>query len=85
MPQIVNFAVQEGLIKTIEQAVAAYGLKSLAGSDGEVEILEDVQAMCKGYKDGESLKFTATLKAAMTPESSEPADDFIEAEVVAEE
>lgn len=80
MPQIVNFAIQEGLIKTIEQAVAAYGLKSLAGSDGEVEILEDVQ-----YKDGESLKFTATLKAAMTPESSEPVDDFIEAEVVAEE
>lgn len=88
MPQIVNFAIQEGLVKTIEQAVAAYGLTALSGSDGEVEILEDVQEMCKGYKDGESLKFTATFKAAMeeSEEEDEPADDsVIDAEVVVEE
>jgi hypothetical protein len=52
----------------VEQAVSAYGLKSLPGSDGDVQILEDVKAMSKGYKDGTSLEFTATLNCAMDPE-----------------
>jgi hypothetical protein len=29
--------------------------------------LEDVKEMCKGYKDGTSLEFTATLNCAMDP------------------
>ena len=48
----------------MEATVAAFGLKSLPGSDGEVQILEDVQQMCKGYNAGDSLPFTATLKCA---------------------
>eukprot|EP00547_Thalassionema_nitzschioides_P000020 CAMPEP_0194209144 /NCGR_PEP_ID=MMETSP0156-20130528/7370_1 /TAXON_ID=33649 /ORGANISM="Thalassionema nitzschioides, Strain L26-B" /LENGTH=177 /DNA_ID=CAMNT_0038936253 /DNA_START=233 /DNA_END=766 /DNA_ORIENTATION=- len=68
MPQITGFAIQESLIKTVEQAVAAYALKSLPGSDGQVEILEDVEELCKGYKDGTSLEFTATLNCAFDPE-----------------
>jgi hypothetical protein len=70
MPQISGFAIQEAIIKTVEQAVKAFGLKSLPGSDGEVEVLEDVKEMCKGYKDGTSLEFTATLKCVFDPEKS---------------
>lgn len=67
MPQIQGFAIQEGIIKTVEQAVKAYGLTSLPGSEGEVNILEDVKEMCKGYKEGMPLEFTATLNCAMDP------------------
>jgi len=70
MPQIQAFSIQEGIIKTIEQAVVAYGLKALSGSDGEVEVLEDVKEMCKGYKDGQALEFTATFKATIDPEKA---------------
>ena len=67
MPQIQGFAIQEGIIKTVEQAVKAYGLTALPGTEGEVNVLEDVKEMCKGYKDGTSLEFTATLNCAMDP------------------
>ena len=88
MPQIQGFAIQEGIIKTVEQAVKAYGLTSLPGSEGEVNILEDVKEMCKGYKEGTSLEFTATLNCAMDPSrvmtgasSATVVDVEIEAEV----
>jgi hypothetical protein len=68
MPQITIFAVQESLLKTIESAVKAFGLKSLEGPEGEVTVNEDVEAMCKGYKEGDSLSFTATFKATFDPE-----------------
>ena len=67
MFQIEGFAIQEGIIKTVEQAVKAYGLTALPGSDGEVNVLEDVKEMCKGYKEGTSLEFTANLNCAMDP------------------
>jgi hypothetical protein len=59
-PQITQFAVQEGIVKTIETVVDAYGLVSLRGSDGEVKVNENVSDMAKGWKS-ESLQFTATL------------------------
>ena len=79
MPQIQGFAIQEGIIKTVEQAVKAYGLTSLPGSEGEVNILEDVKEMCKGYKEGMSLEFTATLNCAMDPSRvmSGPSNDVV--------
>lgn len=79
-PQITGFAVQESIIKTVQAAVDAYGLKSLSGSDGEVTVKEDVGAMAKGYQKGESLQFTATLKAAMPQASPSP----VETETAAE-
>jgi hypothetical protein len=83
MPKMNAFAIQEGLIKTIEQAVSAYGLKSLPGSDGEVEVLENVETMCKGYKDGTSLPFTATVKCIFDPEKTPaPAAAVVDAEVI---
>ena len=68
MPQITQFAVQEAIIKTVEAAVESYGLKSLSGSDGEVNVHEDVAEIGKTYKDGNSVKFTATLDACFDPE-----------------
>jgi hypothetical protein len=56
--------LQEAIIKTCQSAVDAYGLKSLAGSDGEVKVHEDVTAIAKGYKIGDTVKFTATLNAS---------------------
>jgi Bacterial trigger factor protein (TF) len=63
LPQITQFAVQEGIIKTIQSIVDAYGLISLKGSEGDVSVQEDVMEMAKGWKN-QSLQFTATLKAA---------------------
>jgi len=81
-PQITQFAVQESIIKTVEAAVEAYGLVSLSGSDGEVNVHEDVAAIAKGYKTGDSIPFTATLNAAMDPEKqpSEEAESSEEEE-----
>merc|ERR1711976_729906 len=61
MPQIKGFAVQEGIIQTVQSAVDAYGLKSLSGSEGEVEVLEDIPEIAKACKVGEDLQFTATF------------------------
>ena len=63
--------MQESLLKTIEAVVAAYGLKALPGSDGEVTVLEKVQDMCKTYKNGDSLEFTATVNCAFDPEKAD--------------
>ena len=74
MPQIRGFAVQEGIIQTIQSAVDAYGLKSLSGSDGEVEVLEDVPAIAKTYKVGDDIQFTATFQGTFDPELTRPSD-----------
>jgi hypothetical protein len=59
----------------VQAAVDAYGLKSLAGSDGEVNVHEDVEAIAKGYKVGDSIQFTATLNAAYDPGKSKQTTD----------
>lgn len=69
-PQITAFAVQESLIRTVESAVDAFGLKALPGSDGEVTIQEEVEEICKGYNVGDSIPFTATLNAIFDPAKS---------------
>lgn len=68
MPQIRGFAVQEGIIQTVQSAVNAYGLKSISGSDGEVEVLEDIPEIAKVYKLGDNVQFTATFRAIVDPE-----------------
>ncbi|KAL3911446.1 MAG: hypothetical protein SGILL_007278 [Bacillariaceae sp.] len=67
MPQIRGFAVQESIVRTCQSAVDAYGLKSLSGSDGEVEVLEDIPALAEKYKLGDDLQFTATFNAVYDP------------------
>lgn len=73
MPQIRGFAVEESIIRTCQSAVDAYGLKSVQGSDGAVEVLEDVSEVAKSYKLGDDLEFTATLNASEDPEARPPA------------
>lgn len=68
MPQIRGFAVQESIIRTCQSAVDAYGLKSVAGSDGEVEVLEDIPELAKSYKLGDDLEFTATFNGTEDPD-----------------
>lgn len=80
MPQIRGFAVQEGIIQTVQSAVDAYGLKALSGSNGEVEVLEDIPEMAKGYTVGDDIQFTATFNAVFDPEkvqADEPADESV--------
>jgi len=87
-PQMTLFALQEGIIKTCEAAVAAYGLKALAGSDGSVEVHEDIKDIAKGYKVGTSVTFTATFKATVDPEKvvkEETEEAVKEEEAAAEE
>mmetsp|Transcript_87126 Transcript_87126/g.251281 ORF Transcript_87126/g.251281 Transcript_87126/m.251281 type:complete len:216 (-) Transcript_87126:24-671(-) len=74
MPQIRGFAVQEGIIQTVQSAVDAYGLKSISGKDGEVEVLEDIPEIAKGYKVGDDIQFTATFKAIFDPKLSAEKD-----------
>ena len=69
-PQITTFAVQESLIKTVEAGVAAYGLKPLPGSDGEIEVQEDVKDLSLGWKQGDSVTFTTTFSAIFDPEKT---------------
>ena len=86
-PQITQFSVQESIIKTVEAVMDAYGLKSLPGSDGELDVNENVDEMSKGYKIGDPLQFTATLNAVIDPEKQQPAaaSDSDVVEVEAEE
>ena len=70
MPQIRGFAVSESIIRTCQSAVEAYGLKSLKGSDGEVNVNEDIPELAKTYKLGDDIFFTATFKASMDEEVS---------------
>lgn len=60
--QITTFAVQEAIIKTCEESLEAYGLESLPGSSGEVTVNEDIKDICKGYKVGTDIPFTATYR-----------------------
>mmetsp|Transcript_119775 Transcript_119775/g.346195 ORF Transcript_119775/g.346195 Transcript_119775/m.346195 type:complete len:205 (-) Transcript_119775:191-805(-) len=68
MPQIRGFAVQEGIVQTVQSAIDAYGLKTISGKDGEMEVLEDVAEIAKGYKVGDDIQFTATFQAIFDPE-----------------
>mmetsp|Transcript_21546 Transcript_21546/g.26013 ORF Transcript_21546/g.26013 Transcript_21546/m.26013 type:complete len:182 (+) Transcript_21546:4-549(+) len=81
-PQITGFAVQEGLVKTVESAVSAYGLKALPGSDGEVTVNEEVKDICQGYKVGDSIPFTAYFNAVFDPELAAAAEEAVESEEV---
>lgn len=87
-PQITNFSLQEAIIKTVQAAVDAFGLKTLDGSDGEVEVKEDVEAMSKGYRTGDPLSFTANVRAVYDPEvapaAAEDSTEVIDAEIVEE-
>lgn len=93
MPQIRGFAVQESIVRTCQSAVDAYGLKSVSGSDGEVEVLEDIPEVAKSYKLGDALQFTATFNASEDPaveraseeESSSSEDGVVDVEAVASE
>lgn len=58
----------------MEAGVQAYGLKSLPGSDGEIEVQEDVGDMAKGWKPGDSLTFTTRFSAIFDPEKAASAD-----------
>jgi hypothetical protein len=40
-------------------------------SDGQVEVLEDIPEVAKGYKLGDNIQFTATFKAIFDPEKVE--------------
>lgn len=92
--QITSFAVQEAIIKTCEESLEAYGLESLPGSAGEVTVNEDIKDICKGYKVGSDVAFTASYKgkfdsaaqAAVEPpvEESSSEDVVVDVEAVAE-
>lgn len=75
-PQMTMFAVQEGIIRTCESAVAAYGLNSVPDEDGgSVEVLEDIKELVKGYKLGTDVPFTARFVATVDPEKRGSAVD----------
>jgi hypothetical protein len=61
------FALQEGIVKTAESVVAAFGVKALDGSAGDMQVKEDMQEVLKGYKLGDDISFTATLKCEFDP------------------
>lgn len=63
-PQITLFSVQEAIIKTVQGVMDAYGLAAISGSDGEMNVHEDVEDICKSYKVGDNIQFTASINAA---------------------
>lgn len=80
IPQIRGFAVQEGIIQTVQSAVDAYGLKSISGTDGEVEVLENIPEIANSYKVGDDIQFSATFKAIFDTKVSSDKDN--EAKVI---
>mmetsp|Transcript_24707 Transcript_24707/g.68206 ORF Transcript_24707/g.68206 Transcript_24707/m.68206 type:complete len:225 (-) Transcript_24707:102-776(-) len=89
MPQIRGFAVQEAIVQTCQSSVDAYGLKSVSGSDGEVEVLEDIPEVAKAYKLGDDLQFTATFNAIVDPSlapapAAEDESDVVDVDVETE-
>jgi hypothetical protein len=66
-PQITQFSVQEAIIKTCQSIVESYGLLSLPGTEGEVKVHEDVDTICKKYKIGDTIQFTASINAMYDP------------------
>lgn len=84
--QITTFAVQEAIIKTCEESLEAYGLESLPGSAGEVTVIEDIKVLCKGYKVGTDVAFTATYRgkfdSAVQAAAAPPTEDSSSEEVV---
>ncbi len=56
-----------------------YGLKSLKGSDGEVEVLEDIPEVANNYKLGDDVQFTATFNAVFDAKYMQK-DDAIDVE-----
>jgi len=96
MPKMNTFAIEEGIVSTIEAAVDAYGLQVLA-EDKDVEVHEDVTEIANGYKLGTTVEFTATFKATFNPEKKQVSEeevveqgevkaeiDFVDAELVDE-
>merc|ERR1711862_457372 len=93
-PQITLFAIQESIINTCESAVNAFGLKSIPGAEGDVDIKEDVKLFAKGYKQGTDIEFTATFKGTYDESKRNIEDDdddddekdgIIDADVVLED
>lgn len=78
LPQIRGFAVQEGIVQTCQSVVEAYGLKSLPGSDGEVEVLENIPDIAQAYKVGDSIQFTAKFNAIFDPEKQPKTEEAAE-------
>jgi hypothetical protein len=78
--------MQEAIIKTVNAAVQAFGLKVLPGSDGEVNVKEDVQQIAKHYNVKEcadSIQFTATFSATFDPEKQrKEIQNFVDAEII---
>jgi len=73
-PKMTGFALQESIINTVEAAVGAYGLLALEGSDGEVNVNEDIQEINKSYKLGDDVQFTATLKCEFDSTKQRPVE-----------
>jgi len=82
--KMTTFAIQEGIIKTCESAVKAYGLKALAGSDGSVEVHEDISEISKIYKLGDNVPFTATFQAVFDAEKQRNNEEKIAGDAGAE-
>eukprot|EP00816_Leptocylindrus_hargravesii_P004635 CAMPEP_0196819358 /NCGR_PEP_ID=MMETSP1362-20130617/70197_1 /TAXON_ID=163516 /ORGANISM="Leptocylindrus danicus, Strain CCMP1856" /LENGTH=216 /DNA_ID=CAMNT_0042197813 /DNA_START=73 /DNA_END=723 /DNA_ORIENTATION=- len=76
-PQITGFALQEAVIQTCESVISAYGLKALSGSDGSVDVKENVQEICKTFKTGDDFVFTGTFAATLDPEKVNTAAEII--------
>jgi len=65
-PKMVSFAMQEAIVDACESTAKLYGLKAMAGDEGEVDVKEDIKAICMGYnpaKKAVDVPFTATFSA----------------------
>jgi len=80
--QIRGFAVQEAIVQTAQSAVGSYGLKTIKGEFGNLEVLEEVSEIAKSYKDGD-IVFTATINAIFDPDLiPEPKEQSSEEDVI---
>lgn len=85
-----NHFMQQLSVLLGEASLEAYGLESLPGSEGSVNVSEDIQEICKGYKLGADIPFTATYNgkfdraAQASLKGAEEASSAEDVEAVAE-
>jgi hypothetical protein len=71
MPQMTTFALQEAITNSLEVVVSAYGLKTLSGSEGNIDVKEKVEDIARGWKEGSNVLYTATFKGEVLPKEEE--------------
>jgi len=68
-------ALQEAITNSLEEVISSYGVRTLSGSEGNIDVKEKVEDIARSWKSGD-VDYTATFKGEPVPvEASDSGDD----------